>query len=798
MIIENDLVRITVEEHKDYTLEKIEIKDDNQFIPILESNELHSTLNYWVNEKIETKALSFLKSKKRKLYYQVNDNDFDLNLDYCLEENNIIHIRYKLSNNRNLNVSKLGVNYAILLENPPDFTWVPHLTPRKNFVIGDHVFRSPVIVYKKGKYALAFIPDLKTLGNNRPYQSFMKLSLKPNNLKQKPQLYYCFGNYEPSGHIFFKHYSSKEWEIKVDTDLTFRYYIIVFKEKTKSQILQYLNNFFWEKYGKKLLYNSLEPQILPFCTNVEEGFKAILQRHKFWCDFKIKDYECGGFWQRSWIGKIKESIKFVKQKELYKAIQNHSNVQRLAQIWNNAWFLNVRTAYGFRYFGECWEKKTLIDKANKIINTLLCLPRTQGVFASVIFPESCNTNTISTINGLKAFLYTDEFHVVDSCLAMYWAIKFSASFGDFSEEVITKSLELAKLLIKIQLKNGAIPTFIAFKLNEDEPIISEELIDSASSGAALMFLLELYKISKQDKIIDTCEKIAHYILVEIIDGDKWHDFEPFFSCRGRKTDFYDEQTNSHIMSTLCIYWCAESFKELYKMLGKEEYLRAGKHTLAVLSLFQQVWNMPFISINTFGGFGVQNADAELNDARQALFVRTYIDYYLITGNKEYMERGIAALRASWVLQLLKDYEEINPGNLKRIDTVEGIDKGCVFENYGHLGKDEKVAGYVYFDWGIGTAAAATAYVKKYFGDLFIDFRERNIFGIDGVKIESFEFQKEKVLINMSILQGKKDIIIKGRDTPSYGSKIVINDSFIIEKQKSELDMGFKYKNIFIK
>ncbi|MFX1446012.1 MAG: hypothetical protein ACFFHV_21555 [Promethearchaeota archaeon] len=796
MIIENDLVRITVEEHKEYTSEKIEIKDEDKFIPILGSNELHSTLNYWANDKREMKTLAFLKSKKKKLYYQVNDNDFKLNLDYCLEENNMIHIRYKLSNNRDIKLSKLGVNYAIFLDNPPDFTWVPHLTPRRNFVIGDHVFRSPVIIYKKGKYAMAFIPDLKTLGSNRPYQSFISLNLKSTNFEKKPQLYYCFGNYEPSGHIFFKHYSSKEWGINADTDLTFRYYIIVFKEKTKFQILQYLNNFFWEKYGRKLLYNSLEPQILPFSTNVEEGYNAILERHKYWCDFKIKNSECGGFWQKSWIGKNKESFKFVKQKELYKIIQKHSNSQRLAQIWNNAWFLNVRTAYGFRYFGEFWDNENLIEKANKIINTILFLPRIQGVFPSVIFPESCNTDRISTINGLKAFLYTEEFHIVDCCLAMYWTIKYSVIFGYNTEEIINKSLELTDLLIKIQLKNGAIPTFISFKSNEEEPFVSEELIDSASSGAVLMFLLEFYKISRHDKIISVCEKIAYYIKAEIIDGYKWHDFEPFFSCRGRKTEFYDELTQSNIMSTLCIYWCAEGFKELYRILGKEEYLKAGEHTIAVLSLFQQVWNMPYISINTFGGFGVQNADAELNDARQALFVRTYMDYYLITGNKEYMERGIAALRASWTLQLLKNYEKISPGNLKGIDTIEGIDKGCVFENYGHLGKDERVSGYTFFDWGIGTAATATAYVKMNFGDLFLDFKEKNIFGIDGIKIESFEFQKEKVIISMQILQGKKYIIIKGRDSPSYGSKIIINDKFVIEKQKTELDMGFKYENNF--
>ncbi len=795
MIIENDLIRVVVEENQNYTSEKIEIKNNDNWIPLISSNDEYSTLNIWRQDKRETKSLSFLKSKKKKLYYQLNDDDLLLNLDYCLEETNIIHIRYKMSNNRDIIVSKLGVNYAILLEKEPDFTWVPHLRPKKNLVIGDHVYRSPVIVYKKGKYALAFIPDLKTLKNNRPYQSFIDFDLKAKDFKERPEISYCFGNYQPTGHIFFKHIPSKEWKIESNTDLTFRYYIIVFKEKSEMEILQYLNNFFWEKYGKKLLYENLEPQILPYDINVDEGFKAIIERHKYWCDFKINQENCGGFWQRTWIGKDKQPIKFVKPDEIYKIINYHFNIQRVAQIWNNAWFLNIRTAYGFRYFGEFWKNSSLIDKASKMFNTILNLPRINGVFPSVIFPESQNTNKFSTVNGLKAFIYSEEFHVVDSCLSMYWVLKYLQTFGDIKEKVLDRCYELIDLLEKIQLENGAIPTFLSYKNNEKDPTISKDLINSASSGAPLMFLLEFYKITKEEKIVQVCRKIANYIQTEIISKDKWHDFEPFYSCKCRSLNFFDDYTNCNLMGTLCMYWCAEGFKELYKVTGSIEYLIAGERTIAILSLFQQIWNIPYISINTFGGFGVQNTDAELNDARQALFVRTYMEYYLITDNREYMERGIAALRASWTLQLLKEYQTISPGNLKAIETIDGIDKGCVCENYGHLGKDERVSGYIMFDWGVGSAATATAYVKEHFGDLFVDFKEQMAFGIDGILIKSFEFHEEVVNIELSLIQGKDYILIKCRDSPIQGSQIVINSSNIGKKEKIELDNGFKYQII---
>ncbi|MFW9973281.1 MAG: hypothetical protein ACFFDF_24065 [Candidatus Odinarchaeota archaeon] len=312
MIIENDLLRISVEENNNYTKERIEIKDKDQLIPILGSEDHYSTLNYWTKNNRNTKSLSFRKTTKKKLYYQLNDDDFLLNLDYCLEESNIIHIRYKLSNKRDIVISKILVNYAILLGRNPDFTWTPHVSLGEDYVIGDHVFRSPVILYKKGDYAFAFIPDLKTLGNNHPFPSFLDFNLKPNGDKKFPLISYGFGNYKADKHVLFKHDPLIEWKVEKDTDLTFRFYIIFFFNKSRIEILQFINNFLWEKYGRKIQQKNLNPQILPFEKNVQEGYRAIFERHKFWGDFKINNVECGGIWFRSWAGKKKKQIEFIK------------------------------------------------------------------------------------------------------------------------------------------------------------------------------------------------------------------------------------------------------------------------------------------------------------------------------------------------------------------------------------------------------------------------------------------------------------------------------------------------------
>jgi hypothetical protein len=807
--LEKELIRIRIEEWENFTSEVIEVRYNDSWIPILGSNKGCSTLSYWRGKNRSAKALNFLKSKKKKIYYQLDDDDFLLKLDYCLEESNVLHIRYQLSNNQVLELSKLGVNYAVLLDMSPDFVWVPHLRPKEGYVMADHVFRSPVIIYKKGDIALAFIPDLKTLRNNRPYQTFMNFDMK-SDIDDHPQIFYGFGNYEPIEHTFFKHEDTHLWEIPKDTDLTFRFYIIIFKDKSRLEILQSINRFFWEKYMRRNLYESLEPQVVSYNSNVYEGFKAIFDRHKFWGNFVINNQECGGIWQRSWAGTKKKEITFIPPEKLSlhrkrnstetvssnvgvnkqlndmifdpekviwfdKYTQRHAFSPRTAEVWNNAWFLNTRTAYGLKYFEKEMEEFSLEEKTDRILNTTLNLPRKSGIFPSVIFPAGLNSDIISYINGVKAGLYSNEYNVVDACLTMYWALKLRKQL-EKNDETVEKSKELLELIKKLERENGAIPSFIALK---NEKIgINNILLNSASSGAVLMFLTELYKVDPNSELLVLAKRIGKFIQNEILPNNKWHDFEPFFSCTMLPLDFFDNYTSSHVMNTLCIYWCAEGFKELAKITKEREYLRYGEQALAVLSLFQQVWDMPYISYNTFGGFGAQNADVELGDARQALFVRTYMEYYLQTDNEEYMERGIAALRASWALQLLKEYEKVSPGNIKDIRTIDSVDRGAMYENYGHTGSDFRVPGQITFDWGVGTATMATAYTKKYFGDLFIDFRREFVFGIDGILIKQFEFEKNTVKIALELIPGKKEVIIKTREPPQDPVEIIINERSI--------------------
>ena len=144
-----------------------------------------------------------------------------------------------------------------------------------------------------------------------------------------------------------------------------------------------------------------------------------------------------------------------------------------------------------------------------------------------------------------------------------------------------------------------------------------------------------------------------------------------------------------------------------------------------LNLYQQAWAPTFLTFEAFGGFGVQNTDAEWNDARQAQFACTNLDYYRLTGKAEYMERGIAAVRAGFPTTYMPEHAFISPRTYQR----EPL--GHADENYGHGGVDAP-AGPTSWDWGTGSALTAVAYARRNFGDVWVDADRGRAFGINGV------------------------------------------------------------------
>jgi len=193
-------------------------------------------------------------------------------------------------------------------------------------------------------------------------------------------------------------------------------------------------------------------------------------------------------------------------------------------------------------------------------------------------------------------------------------------------------------------------------------------------------------------------------------GQRYQDFETFYSCSPNVPGFRDPRTGILPQSSLAVFWTAGTMLGVHDLTADEEYLRLAREAADILSLYQQVWSPPFLSFKAFGGFGVMNTDAEWSDARQSLFAPLYLDLHRATGEQEYLERGIAALRASFVLACMPEHATLNlKGNSLH-------PPGIMPENYGHGGSDEP-SGRSDTCWGECGALTTAALVERHYPEV---------------------------------------------------------------------------------
>ena len=170
-----------------------------------------------------------------------------------------------------------------------------------------------------------------------------------------------------------------------------------------------------------------------------------------------------------------------------------------------------------------------------------------------------------------------------------------------------------------------------------------------------------------------------------------------------------------------MFWTAEALLSAWQVTNDRKYLDWGQRTLDELSMLQQCWQPPFIHIPALGGFGVMNFDAEWNDSRQTLFAELFLDYAEATGEEHYRERGIAALKAGFVMMYCPENPEVKALWEKVWPFFGPEDYGFTMENYGHGGATspdgEGMGNFTIFTWGNGAAAEAWNRVRDHYGDI---------------------------------------------------------------------------------
>lgn len=601
----------------------------------------------------------------------------------------------------------------------PTFHWSPHLTPTEEYIISQQVFRTPALIVSDSTRQIIFIPDLDIMSKDNGIKWYMDLDAEKNKMTLG------MSEYDVKEHVLFVRKKGTKYS-KGKVEIGF--YIML--QKDKNDIYDPWRkplDFIWGRWGRDLYYSG-KPLNGSLDSYVDYTYNWAFKEWKssVWQEFDIDGKHVGG---QSFIVNVTQSPNYT----------GNMREREIKSIWNQAWFSSLSSAQGFYRYGRKNNNKALMDKAQMVKELALCAPQKKGFFPSVLATEmeSVNING-ETVNRSKGWdsrywgnsdrnpyggIKSAPYHVLDMSRTAFLMLTWYEELEKDNRLVEYVSNYINNLL-NMQDKKGFFPSWI----DKDNNSPCRELSESPETSMTVSVLLKLYNITENQKYLTAATKAIKAVINNIVFDGRWEDFETYWSCSSYgSTDLVGKKVSRNNMYKQCnfsMYLTAEALYYCYKTTGDLSYLKIGQRCLDEMLMTQASWQPPFMYVNTLGGFGVMNCDGEWNDARSSLFAELIVQYGIILDVKEYVERGLAAMRSSFVMMYC-------PENVKEKEQWEKAwpffnekDYGFTMENYSHSGLADNngigIGEFTIFDWGNGSAAECYNRLVDHFGRELID------------------------------------------------------------------------------
>jgi hypothetical protein len=500
--------------------------------------------------------------------------------------------------------------------------------------------------------------------------------------------------------------------------------------------------FLWNHWGKPL-YEKGEPVSAPFQKYVTHTYDWAFKdwRDSVWQEFDLEGTRVGA---PQFIVNISQSPNYPGQ--WYQ--------REFLSIWNQAWFSSLRCASGLYRYARNIGDEELLRKARLTKELALAAPMKDGIFPAVIRTENMtveidgkkyqrpkgwdqyywiNSNRCPIDHGISP----EWFHVLDSSWTAFLMLRWYQEL-EKDGRLLDYARSFGDRLLMLQDTEGFFPGWLHPDTHESGSVMNQ----TPESSMSVTFLSKLADVTGERKYHAAAVRAMDALLTEIVPQGRWEDFETYWSCCSWGRDKYlgrkIERNAMHKQNSFSMYWTAEALLATYRATGSSRYLQWGQRTLDELSMCQQVWQPPFIYVPALGGFGVMNADGEWNDSRETLFAELFLDYYQETGNPDYFERGVSALKSGFIMMYCPE----NPTVAKMWEKVYPWfgpeDYGFTMENYGHGGRTspegEGMGVFTIYDWGNGAAAEAAMRILDHYGHVYIDRPRNRAFGIDRVQV----------------------------------------------------------------
>ena len=235
----------------------------------------------------------------------------------------------------------------------PDSTFLPGLRMRDENVCGDHFFRSPAAVAQKGSIAAALMPDVDVLAEHRPMETVLDLDAK-NGVCKGTLMTYGFCAHRLSGHVNFSTDSTMVRVVPGKLHLAAD--LLLDAQARPYAAYEQATDFAWQKYGHRF-FDLVKPQMMPFADYANVCYPAAFDEHYpdnklGWFDVEIDGQPCGGIcsgwgFTDGWVS------------------------------WQ-AWFNQLRSAWGLHWWGKRLGTQDWIDKSDKMLNLALAAPVDRG------------------------------------------------------------------------------------------------------------------------------------------------------------------------------------------------------------------------------------------------------------------------------------------------------------------------------------------------------------------------------------------------------------------------------------
>jgi hypothetical protein len=591
----------------------------------------------------------------------------------------------------------------------------------------DAQYKAPLILVQAGTVALGIVPAVDTLGREELRRCNHGLDL---DVPGGPMLGVGFMPARLASHSVYALDTNRVWT--TETPVENNYFLLVTASAEPAQAYREAVRFHWERFGRVEQAHAADQQV---------GTEARYRSLALWDEWRARVWE-----QESAQGWIQIPLPDG-------SVGSGVRTRRWGpgpSVYLSSWFNTLRTSYGTALYARRTGREDLLKLAGQTLELALKAPGHDGAFKCIAVPGTNGSPTLWAAGDGSGGSTKDGFLGYDMCWTAYWMLKWHAAGLPGREGVLPRCRKLAQFIMARQMANGMLPTRFA-----EDGSVQEDLSRTvkAETGPVLQFLLALYDQDRNPLYLEAARKGFAFLEKEVIPLRQWYDYETFWSCSPRTARF-DERTQQWPANNLALAQTVAAYLLAHRITGEAGYLAKGEALLDYLLLFQQCWTNPRLEnlsskVMLLGGFTTQNSDAEWSDARQSQCGNILLDYYRATGKPEYLERGVAALRAQF---------PISPS-----------------ENWAHVGYGAK-AGVSSFHWGTGSGMAGIEIEEDYLRDGIVDVAADRGVGVNGLNLTECTIQPDRIELSLSspFKWPRPPVVVFRRTKPSRSYEVILN------------------------